>query len=212
MESTELNVILFGDSITSGPIVVAVSDPDEPAIDAMWREYYAVHRERKMGGPFEGGQARWTLTDGSGSTVYVGFDRRVTVGRFIEAFGPIATASPPQLTIAVDGVGGDSLPIDLLDSAFSGQSLYKTYKGGITAIDRLRFREHRLEVEEWQDTGEISMRLRQLVLAEKEWTPKLFTRRFAIDGSERGKLLRECGYASIKRGGRKLWVEVDPQP
>lgn len=211
MQPTELNVILAGDTITSGPIVVPVSDPDEPAIDAIWRAYYAKHGARRHGGgPFEFGLVRWTLTDGTDDLVFVGLGRAVTVARFVEAFGPLATDTPAQLLVQVDGIGGDNWIVDLVSDGLEGLSIYEAVRSGYTLATRARFQEHRREVEQWQDTGAVSMRLRQLVLAEREWRPKEFTRRFAIDGRERGELLRACGYEPVWMGGRKVWVETDP--
>lgn len=201
------HIDLQGDSIVSGPLTIPIEDPEEPVLAAITRAYAAAHGARGQGA-FSIGIVRWTPTDGSGDYLMVSVGSTTTAQRFYDAFGPLATADPPALSLQIDGIGGDGDLADLLGEVVK---VYKIVKGVLSIADWIRFQEHRREVEDWQDTGVVTMRLRQLVLAEARWEPSEFTRRFAIDGSERGRLLRTVGYEREPRGGARLWIEIEPE-
>ena len=206
MTAPEFSVIVSGDSVKGGPLAIRDGDLNEPVLDAITRAYELAHGTPELG-QFQIGLLGWDPTDDSGDSLLVRLDLEVTVERFLDAFGPIVTGQPATAVITVDGIGGDSYFADLIGEPFK---FYKVVKGIFSIADGVRFQENRREIVRWQDSGVITMRLRQLVLAESAWDPVEFTRQFNIEGSERGGLLRSLGYAAETRSGRKVWVEVDP--
>jgi hypothetical protein len=207
MIAPDFHVVLSGDSVAGGPISIQHALLREPVLDAITRAYEGAHGAPALG-RFDIGLVRWVPTDGSEETLFVHLDIRVTTERFLEAFGPLVTDQVASVEVTVDGIGGDSYVAELIGET---SKLYRVAKGIFSIADDVRYQEHRREISRWQDSDEVTMRLRQLVLAESAWDPAMFSRQFKIDGRERGELLRLLGYEVQTRGGRKLWVELDPQ-
>jgi hypothetical protein len=201
------NLRLDGDSIVSGPLGISVPDPEEPILIAITRSYVAVHGARMLGAEFEFGIIRWSPSDVSDEQLMVSLGLGTTATQFYKAFGPLVSADPPVLSLQVDGIGGDGEIASLAGDAFK---VYKLVQGVLSINDAFRYKEHRQEVEAWEDTGSITMRLRQLVLAEAVWEPEAFTRIFGIRGRDRATLLTELGYSVTTRDGIKTWTETEP--
>jgi len=206
MLPSAFNIRLDGDCIVSGPLVIPVSDPSESIMVAVTRAYTAAHGTPTLGA-FEFGIIRWRPSDASVEYLMVSVNNTTTTERFYQAFGPLASGEPPVLSLQVDGIGGDGELADLAGSTFK---VYKVVNGVLSIRDSLLYREHRREIGDWEDTGEITMRLRQLVLAEQSWDPKAFSRVFNITGRDRGNLLSALGYRIDKSSGHKTWIEIAP--
>lgn len=200
------NVRLDGDSIVSGPLVVPVRDPTEPILVAITRAYTAAYGTPTHGA-FKFGIIRWSPPDGSDEELMLSLDLKTSAKRFHKAFGLLVAAEPPVLSLQVDGIGGDG---DIASVFGIVGKVFTFAKSVLSITDSLRYREHRREIEDWEDSGSITMRLRQLVLAQSMWAPKAFSRIFRIRGRDRANLLSALGYEIRKRDGRKTWIETEP--
>ncbi len=205
---------LVGDTFECGERSIFVSDPSELILDAVARTFEGAEREfmakRRASGLFlERGRLVWRPDDGTGNHLSVQINRDATVSHLLLAFGPLVTERPARLSLGLEGMGGDndSFFVNLVDSSLSSTKFYKLINGVFTIADAVRFREHRHEVGEWQDTGIISTRLKEFVRAEPSWRPRTFERRFGVTGSERGALLRTLGYQAAGPKKRKVWVD-----
>lgn len=200
------NIRLDGDTIVSGPLHIPVDDPTKPILVAITEAYTAAHGAHRFGA-FEFGILRWSPSDGSDDYLAVRLDLTNSTKRFYEAFGPLASSDPPVLALQVDGIGGDG---ELASLAGDASKVYRIVKGVLSIRDSFRYKEHRREIEDWEDSGIVTMRLRQLVLTERTWDPKEFTRLFGVRGRDRATLLGELGFKVTKRDGRKTWIETAP--
>jgi hypothetical protein len=139
-------------------------------------------------------------------------DEFVSVG-FADAFGPVhdyfgerAERDDSGISLAVDGIGGDSIEIFTDLYAIASALLFAkdigsyALKGWGSAVHK-RARDL---AKGWIRTGSISSELRVAVFSQREWHESAFSSTFGLSMSEGIKLLRECGY--VNQGG-DLWVD-----
>lgn len=76
----------------------------------------------------------------------------------------------------------------------------------------VRYGEQRTEVKDWDDSGVVSSRLAQMVLAENPWRRDLFDRTFGLTRERGGELLRSQGYYrwGVDESGTELWAHREP--
>lgn len=201
----------------NGPLEV-LGEADERFYDALRRAYAATGRdlddERSTGGVQ---WLDWNWNDNptdSDIHLMLEADVDVTMQEVADSFGEYAHDDPP--TISINTEGGRGGEVELIAAIAGGVlNAYGTIQlaiQGQRAALALLHRKSRDAINRWEDTGNIDMDLRQLVLAKREWDGSQFQRQFGVTREQAGRLLRELGYTPqvLPADRRTWWTEPNP--
>lgn len=162
---------------------------------------------------------RWEMMlfihdEGSYWPLVIPIDNLATFSEVLEVLGAkTATAEPAEARVVFGGQGGDGIPdpinaiLGSIDRAFQ----IGGYVSAGVVLWRVTIRAYhqraRRLARDWNASDEISMELRQLVLASDEWYPEVLTRTFGLSESSSGRLLRQLGYHWRTTTNSAHWCE-----
>lgn len=187
------------------------SDQDEEPLvisgppDALYRDLVdTIVTNREGGYPFID-----FVDEDSGQHFALLIDRSATMAEVADALGEDIHAKPPTLMLGGGGRGGGAgFTLGALLQAAEGLKQVGEWVGiGLMtwkAIVAGYFRTTRRLAKDWIDTDEISMELRQAVLAHNPWERGDFDTVFKL-GNRGPTLLRAIGYEREMRYGERWW-------
>lgn len=135
-------------------------------------------------------------------------DAEVTLGQVAELF--------EYETLYADnsGRGGDSNWVtvsEVFGAVGPVGKAMRAAKGIYGVVTGIQYADERTAIKDWDDTGVISMKLRQMVLRESTWRRSHFDAVFALSRDRGGVLLRELGYwrSSIDDNNIEFWKRAE---
>lgn len=204
-------VLTIQDFEDTKDLIVVSDDPDEVLWDAMMRALAKRSGQERVarfaGGGWANGGWHWTDPNDPAyfGLIWAGGD--LTVGQMATFLGDEAEHNTLELGW---GWGGEVEPalqtiIDLVGDASLAYGAIAFMRGKVRqAIDgeRAGLMAH------YRDSGDLTMELRQQVMALREWRQDDFLRKFQTDPATAAKVMAELNYEVETRGGKRYWIEA----
>ncbi|WP_022894346.1 hypothetical protein [Agromyces subbeticus] len=217
MRRTTLTVSIHidGDGLEPRDLAFDVSDFDTnlfACLNAEYERVSGVELEEPIGGPVIRSSALVRVRGEQFEDFLLIADRNLTVREFVEFFGELAIAQPPEVTLDFGGRGGDAFTLTTVQVLRAVVGTFKALSAGEKAILAKINAERRRAAGDWVDSGygEPAMKLRQMVLAQSHWYRKEFESVFELPRGDAAKLLVVVGYEKgSSSNGEIFWYDPE---